>query len=117
MTAVTYAEARAACVARYGREPDDEGDRGDGLTSCWWPRVPGQPRHDPAGVVLVSDADGTELAVEIMGGAESWPATDAATLAAAMDAADAAVIEHHGAPMTTAADAFLRTHATAAKGP
>jgi len=49
MTPPTYAEARAACVARYGREPDDE----YAISACarsWW----GFDEAGDAGVVLRS---------------------------------------------------------------
>ena len=90
---VTYATARAACVARYGREPDDE----YAISACarsWWARE----RESADGVLLSEMPRGAvELAaIGTHNDAGRWtlagPPTasaPAATLPAALDAADA----------------------------
>lgn len=109
MTPPTYATARAACVARYGREPTVEAMR-HGIEMADWYVAADDSR---GGVTLLFDGDVMMLSMHerydgagggtyltIVGHPEEW-----APLTPLPDALDAA-------------DAFLRTHATTAtKGP
>lgn len=100
--AVTYAEARAACVARYG-EPSEAYAIGR-CARAWW----GRNGSGVVGVLLAETHRGVELSAIGYDDPQRW------TLAGTPCA---------GAPLTPlpaaldAADAFLRAHAHPTKGP
>ena len=86
--ALTYAEARAACVARWG-EPAWE-SAADWRDDAWWP-APGVADDGAMvdGVALTRGASGLHLRAGYGSARDLWPIASAAELTAALDAADA----------------------------
>ena len=93
MTPPTYAEARAACVARYG-EPTYADACDDAVTLWWGGRDDRRVRltRAPDGLRLTLADDAEERVLTLAG--EPTPDAPAATLPAALDAADALLRTH-----------------------